>query len=220
MGVAVGLVIFSLAGILTGCAGFQVAGQFQTGRQALLINQPETALAYFLAAADRDPDFVYQSVYFQEGIWTYVGRTQYATGKFNEARQSLERALAKDQDDNMARLYLGLTLARSGDSTRGVKEIEAGMKGLHDWLEYIESARPFEAYWDPTREIRGAIEKDLDKIATKDFDLQQLIADGEWLGQRMESEIDRARRDERRRYEHDFDRQRGHSVGVGVGIGF
>jgi hypothetical protein len=120
----------------------------------------------------------------------------------------------------MARLYLGLTLARSGDSTRGVKEIETGMKGLHDWLEYIESSRPFEAYWDPTREIRGAIEKDLEKISAKDFDLQQLIADAEWLGQRMESEIDRARRDERRRYENDFDRHRGHSGGVGVGIGF
>jgi tetratricopeptide (TPR) repeat protein len=218
MGVATRLVIFSLAGILTACAGFQVAGQFQSGRQALLINQPETALAYFLAAADRDPDYVYQSVYFHEGIWTYVGRTQYATGKFNEARQSLERALAKDQDDNMARLYLGLTLARSGDATRGVKEIESGMKGLHDWLEYIERTRPFEAYWDPTREIRGAIEKDLEKISAKDFDLQQLIADAEWLGQRMESEIDRARRDERRRYENDFDRRRGPSVGVGIGF--
>jgi tetratricopeptide (TPR) repeat protein len=218
MGIAIRLVMFSFAGILTACAGFQVAGQFQAGRQALLINQPENALPYFLAAADRDPDYVYQSVYFREGIWTYVGRAQYATGKLNEARQSLERALAKDQDDNMARLYLGLTLARSGDAARGVKEIESGMTGLHDWLEYIERTRPFEAYWDPTREIRGAIEKDLDKISSKDIDPQQLIADAEWVGQRMESEIDRARRDERRRYENEFDRRRGPSVGVGVGF--
>jgi tetratricopeptide (TPR) repeat protein len=218
MGIPMWLLIFSLAGILTGCAGFQTAGQVNSGRQALLVNQPETALAYFLAAADRDPDFVYQSVYFSEGIWTYVGRTQYATGKLNESRQSLERALAKDQDDNMARLYLGLTLMRSGDSTRGVKEVEAAMKGLHDWLEYIERSRPFEAYWDPTREIRGAIEKELEKISAKDFDLKQLIADAEWLGERMESEIDRARRDERRRYENEFDRRPGFSLGVGIGF--
>ncbi len=178
MGIAIRLVMFSFAGILTACAGFQVAGQFQAGRQALLINQPENALPYFLAAADRDPDSVY----------------------------------------NMARLYLGLTLALSGDAARGVKEIESGMNGLHDWLEYIERTRPFEAYWDPTREIRGAIEKDLDKISSKDIDPQQLIADAEWVGQRMESEIDRARRDERRRYENEFDRRRGPSVGVGVGF--
>ncbi len=218
MGVASRLVILSFASLLAGCAGFQTAGQFQSGRQALLVNQPETALVYFLAAADRDPDFIYQSVYFREGIWTYVGRTQYATGKFNDARQSLERALAKDQDDHMARLYLGLTLARSGDTTRGVKEIEAAMKGLHEWLEYIERTRPFEAYWDPSREIRGAIEKDLEKISAKDIDPQQQLADAEWLGQRMESEIDRARRDERRRYDREFDRRRGLSVGVGIGF--
>jgi tetratricopeptide (TPR) repeat protein len=218
MGGRIRFVLWSLAGMLIGCAGFQTMGQFNSGRQALLINQPEIALPYFLAAADRDPDFVYQSVYFHEGIWTYVGRAQYATGKLNEARQSLERALAKDQDDDMARLYLGLTLARSGSSTEGVKEIESGMKRLHDWLEYTERTRPFEAYWDPTREIRGAIEKELEKISAKDFDLQQLIADGEWLGQRMESEIDRARRDERRRYENEFDRHRGPSLGVGIGF--
>jgi tetratricopeptide (TPR) repeat protein len=209
---------FLLICLLAGCAAYQVAGKFQAGRQALLVNQRETALAYFLEAAERDPDYIYRSMYFREGIWTYVGRPQYALGRYNEARQSLERALARDKDDNMARLYLGLTLARSGDAAKGTKEIEAAMKGIHDWLEYIERTRPFEAYWDPTREIRGAIEKDLDKIAAKDFALPELIADAEWVGQRMESEIDRARRDERRRYEHDFDRRRGLSVGVGVGF--
>ena len=212
------LLAFSLICVFAGCAGFQVAGQHQAGRQALLINQPETALAYFLEAAKRDPDYVYQSMYFREGIWTYVGRSQYALGRYNEARQSLERALAKDRDDNLARLYLGLTLARSGDTARGTNEIESAMKRIHDWLEYLERSRPFRVYWDPTRAIRGAIEKDLDKITAKDFALPELIADAEWVGQTMESEIDRARRDERRQYEQDFDRRRGLSGGVGIGF--
>mgnify|MGYP003694643011 CR=1 FL=1 len=64
-------------------------------------------------------------MYFREGIWTYVGRSQYALGRYNEARQSLERALAKDRDDNLARLYLGLTLARSGDTARGLMRSRA-----------------------------------------------------------------------------------------------
>ena len=177
------LLAFSLICVFAGCAGFQVAGEHQAGRQALLINQPETALAYFLEAAKRDPDYVYQSMYFREGIWTYVGRSQYALGRYNEARQSLERALAKDRDDNLARLYLGLTLARSGDTARGIKEIESAMKAIHDWLDYLERSRPFGVYWDPTREIRRAIEKDLDKITAKDFALPELIADAEWVGQ-------------------------------------
>jgi tetratricopeptide (TPR) repeat protein len=212
------LLTFSLVCVFAGCAGFQVAGEHQAGRQALLINQPETALAYFLEAAKHDPDYVYRSMYFREGIWTYVGRSQYALGRYNEARQSLERALAKDRDDNLARLYLGLTLARSGDTTSGIKEIGSAMKAIHDWLDYLERSRPYTVYWDPTREIRRAIEKALDKVTAKDFALPELIADAEWVGQTMESEIDRARRDERRQYEQDFDRRPGLSGGVGIGF--
>ena len=218
MGRIARLILVCLLGNLAGCASFQVAGQVQTGRQALLVNNPERALPYFLAAADSDPNYVYRSMHYSEGIWTYVGRAQYATGKLKEAQQSLERALANDKDDNMARLYLGLTLWRSGETSRGLKEIEAGMRGLHDWLEYIERTRPFEAYWDPLREIRGTIEKNLENISAKDFDRQQLIASAEWLGQRIESEIDKARQDERRQFDRDFERRRGPSVGVGIGF--
>lgn len=210
-----------LAGFLAGCAAYQVAGQVQTGRQALLINQPERALPYFREAAQNDPNYIYQSMHFREGVWTYVGRAEYGTGQFKEARRSLERALSTDKDDNLARLYLGLALARSGESSRGFKEIEAGMRGIHDWLEYMERTRPFDAYWDPVREIRTAIEKDLETVSGRDFNREQLIANAEWLGHKMEDEMDRVRQDERRQFDRDRrdrDRRRGPSVGLGIGF--
>lgn len=203
---------------MAGCAACGASGRFQAGREALLANDPERALAYFLEAATSDPKYVYRSMHFSEGIWTYVGRTQYATGKYNDARQSLELALAHDKDDNLAELYLGLTLARSGDFSRGLKEIEAGMRGLYDWLEYIDRSRPFEGYWDPTREIRKAIDNYLAASSGGDYGRGQLIPDAEWVGQAMENEIDRARRDERRQFDRDFERRRGLSVGVGIGF--
>jgi tetratricopeptide (TPR) repeat protein len=209
---------FLLILFLAGCAAFRVGGQFQAGRQALLANDPERALVYFLEAAQGDPGYVYQSMSFSEGIWTYVGRVQYATGKFKEAHQSLERALANDKNDLLARLYLGLSLARGEEHSRGLREIETGMRGIFDWLEYIERSRPFEAYWDPTREIRNAIEKDLAAIPGRDFNFEQLIANAEWVGQMMENEIDRARLYERRQFDRDFERGRGFSVGVGIGF--
>lgn len=211
-------ILICLIGFLSGCVAYRVAGQVNAGRRALLVNDFQSALPYFLAAADSDPNYVYYSVYYSEGIWTYVGRTQYATGKLNEARQSLERAVAMDKYDNLARLYLGLTLYRSGETQRGLKEIEGAMRGLHDWLEYIESARPFQAFWDPLREIRGAIEKDLQSMSAKEFDANQIVADAEWLGLRMEDEIEKVRQDERRQFERDFDRRNGGSVGVGIGF--
>jgi tetratricopeptide (TPR) repeat protein len=209
---------FIVISLLSACAAYNVGGQFVAGRQALLRNDPQTALGYFLAAAQSDPNYVFRAVYFHEGIWTYVGRTQYVTKRYQEARQSLERALSMDKDDNMARLYLGLTLARAGDLSRGIKEIESAMRGIHDWLEYINRTRPFEAYWDPLREMRNAIEKDLANISAKDFNPEQLIANAEWLGKRMEEEIDHVRQDERRQFDRDFDRRRGVSFGVGIGF--
>jgi tetratricopeptide (TPR) repeat protein len=205
--------------LISGCASFQAAGQVQSGRRALLINNPEQALANFQQAAASSPNYVYESGLFREGIWTYVGRAQYATGKLQEARQSLERALAAYKDDYLAKLYLGLTLARSDDLSMGLKEIDSGMKGLHDWLEYINASRPYTAYWDPTREIRSELEKDLAMIAGKDIDWSQLITSAEWIGQKMEDEMDKVKRDELEHYRRDeFGPGRGVSIGVGIGF--
>jgi hypothetical protein len=111
-------------------------------------------------------------------------------------------------------------LARTGDRARGLKDIQSGMQGLHDWLEYMERSRPFTAYWDPLREMRSELEKNLAMISGKDIAWDQLIASGEWIGKRMEEEIDNVRRDERREFErHDRDRV-GSGVSLGIGVGF
>jgi tetratricopeptide (TPR) repeat protein len=144
---------------LSGCDSFKVAGQFQSGRQAFLAKNYEEALTSFQQVARADPNYIFESGLYRQGIWNYVGRAQYNTGKLLEARKSLERALSVYQDDHLAKLYLGLTRARSDDSANGARDIESGMKGLYDWLEHYESTKPFEAFWDPRREIRSTIEK-------------------------------------------------------------
>jgi tetratricopeptide (TPR) repeat protein len=183
---------------LSGCDSFKVAGQFQSGLQAFLAKNYEEALTSFQQVARADPNYIFESGLYRQGIWNYVGRAQYNTGKLLEARKSLERALSVYQDDHLARLYLGLTRARSDDSANGARDIESGMKGLYDWLEHYESTKPFEAFWDPGREIRSVIEKDLKMISSNKIDWQQLISNAEWLGQKMEDEIDQVRRQESR----------------------
>jgi len=147
--------------LTTGCASFQTSGQFQSGRRALLINDPQTALAYLQQAAASDPNYIYQSMNFREGIWTYIGRAQYALGQWPEARGSLERALSIYRDDAMAQLYLGLTMARSGEQAEGRKQIQVGMKGIADWIEYLNRSTSYRAFWDPSGEIRKEIDKSL-----------------------------------------------------------
>jgi len=176
-----------------------VGGEVQYGRQALLAGSNETALGYFYSAAQRDPNYVYATGSSpKQVVWSYVGRTEYLTGRLPQARQTLERALSGNREEDIARLYLGLTLAREGDRQRGLKEIESGMRGIDSFLNYINQAQRFSIgqYWDPGRDIRSAIRNDLAMISAKDLDWQRLIANTEWLGIRMEQESDLARRQE------------------------
>jgi tetratricopeptide (TPR) repeat protein len=191
--------VLSLLALLSSCTSLQVGSDVAAGRRAMLSGNNEIALAYFQSAASKDPGYKYGTAY-QQSIWSYVGRTEYAVGRLPQARETLEKALGANRDEDITRLYLGLTLARSGDRQRGLKEIEGGMKGIHDWLDYINEAFRFSfgQFWDPARAIRSAIEGDLARISGRDLDWPKLIASGEWVGMMMEEEGDKARRDESR----------------------
>ena len=193
------LALLSLFVFLAGCTSLQTGGEVQSGRQALLEGRNEAALGYFYSAAQRDPNYVYATGSSpKQGVWSYVGRSEYLTGRFPEARKSLERAIASNRQEDIARLYLGLTLVREGDRQRGLKEIESGMRGINSFLDNISQTQRYSIgqYWDPDREIRSAIQRDLAMISGKDLDWQKLTADTEWLAIQMEQESDLARRQE------------------------
>jgi tetratricopeptide (TPR) repeat protein len=193
----ISLALFSLLVFLSGCTSLQTGGEVQHGRQALLEGKNEAALGYFYSAARMDPNYVYATGSSpKQGVWSYVGRSEYLTGRFPDARKNLERALAANQQEDIARLYLGLTLAREGDRQRGLKEIESGMRGINSFLDYISQAQRFSIgqFWDPDRDIRSAIQGNLAMISGRDLDWQRLTVNTEWLGIRMEEESDLARR--------------------------
>ena len=183
--------------LLSGCADFQAAREVNSGRQAYLIGNNEAAYAHFQKAAQADPQYVYGTA-LRQGVWSYVGRVNYDMGRLPQAREALERALAANREEDLSRVYFGLALAREGDRQRGLKEIEGGLRGVHQWLEYVDQnhGASFGRFWDPAREIRSAIQTDLVMVSGRDIDWPQLIAAGEWVGKRMEVENDRASRDE------------------------
>jgi tetratricopeptide (TPR) repeat protein len=190
-------IVFSSLMFLSACASFRAGTDVQSGRRALLTGNGETALAYFQSAAQQDPNYYYGTA-LKHGILSYVGRSEYAVGRYPQARETLEKALSANKDDNTARLYLGLAIARGGDRQRGLSEIESGMKGIHDWIEYITQAHRFSfgQFWDPARQIRSAIQADLAMISGRDLNWDKLISDSEWIGKEIEEEGDRARNDE------------------------
>ena len=191
------LALFSLLIFLAGCTSLRTAGEVQYGRQALLEGKSEAALGYFYSAAQIDPNYVYATGSSpKQSVWSYVGRTEYLTGRLPQARQTLERSLTGNREEDIARLYLGLTLAKEGDRQAGLKQIESGMRGINNFLDYITQAQRYSIgqFWDPDRDIRSAIQSNLAMISGKDLDWQRLTVDTEWLGIRMEEESDLARR--------------------------
>lgn len=188
------LTLFSLMGFLSACATVQTGGDVDQGRQALFAGNNQAALSYFQAAAQTDPNYVYGTE-LREGVLSYLGRAQYLTGNYPQARQTLERALAQHKSDNVARLYLGLTQVRLGDRQAGLKNIQAGMNGINNFLNYITTAfaMEFGQFWDPSGAIRASIKSDLAMISRGNIDWTKLVADGEALGIRIEREGDLAR---------------------------
>src|SRR5262245_44194699 len=119
-----------------------------------------------------------------------------------QARQTLEKAISRHRSDNVARLYLGLTLYRLGDQKAALTNIRSGMSGIYNWLEYLNTnfALEFGQGWDPGGTIRDGIKSDLAMISSGKINWAQLIADGEQLGIRIENEEDYYRDQNYRRY--------------------
>jgi len=175
----------------------QTGGDVAQGRQALFEGNNQAALSYFQSAAQTDPSYIYGTE-LREGVLSYLGRAQYLNGNYAQARQTLEKALSQHKGDNVARLYLGLTQVRLGDREAGLKNIQAGMNGINNFLNYITTAfaMEFGQFWDPSGGIRSSIKSDLAMISGGKIDWQKLIADGESLGIRIEREGDLARQQE------------------------
>ena len=255
---------------LSGCAGFETAGEFTRGRLALVRGDPNGALGNFQSIANAEPQFVARNGPLWESIWTYIGRAHYQSGKYPEAKDALEKGLAQQKGDHMGRLYLGLTLARlpvapakstgfsvqdivfalgegieservaalarergvafdlsreaegqlkkagadarlldeikkiraetAGKSepqtARAAKELAVALAGLRDDLDTFLANSLQGRFWDPGGELRKEIRNGIALLSARDQDWKKIIANGEWLGENLEEEIDKAREDE------------------------
>jgi tetratricopeptide (TPR) repeat protein len=179
--------------VASGCSGLQVAQQAQTGRLALQNGRPADAIAPLMQAAELDPNYTLPHT-VRKGVLTYLGRAYYETGRDADALITLEKALARDKDDHLAHVYVGLIRLRNGEPERGRIEGETGLKGIYDTLEYLGSNNFTGVYWDPRREIRSEIERTLaSKPETEDF-----VAAARNIASQFDAEFDRAVQDEAR----------------------
>ena len=186
--------LFSLWVWLSACgASFQEAGDMQKGLNALFTNNYPSAQSYFQSVAQADPNYSTATGQLREGVLSFVGRTQYLNGQLEAARDTLQKAVAQqgsDKDPTLARLYLGLTVARLGDRQAGLPDIASGTKGIVAFLDYIQQnfRWSFGPFWDRGDLIRNAANANLAKIAGGNFDWPTLISNSEALAMRFARE--------------------------------
>ena len=204
------LALLAFVLFLQGCVAYQVGGDIQKGRMELLYGDPKVALGYFERAAELDPDYRLNYTIVPEGVWTYVGKANLAAGNVPEARKALERARTRDED-NLAKVYLGLVMTRQGERDRGAKEIEAGLKGLYEWYDYVQFYHIDGQYWDPGKQLRKSIQSNLAGLTSRGSDSPELVQNIALLGREIEMEIDRAKDhrdlDQMRKYHGDEQRR-------------
>src|SRR5499425_429276 len=187
-------VIYFLAGLslsvlLSACATIRGGEDVDQGRQAMLEGDYQRALGLFQDAEKVNPTYVYGTE-LRAGVSSYLGRTQYLTGNYAQARQTLEKAVSQHRSDNVARLYLGLTLYRLGDQKVALTNIQRGMSGIYNWLNYMNTNFRYEygKDWDVSGAIRDDIKSNLAMISSGKIDWPQLVAGGERVGMAIERE--------------------------------
>ncbi len=183
------LSLLLLSVLLSACAAVRAGGDVEQGRQALLAGNNQAALGNFQNAEQADPNYVYGTE-LREGVSSFLGRAQYLTGNYAQARQTLEKDLRQHPSDNLARMYYGLTLYRLGDQKAALTNIQRGMQGIYNWLEYLNTnfAQEFGQGFDAGGTIRAGIKADLAMISSGKIDWPKLVADAERLGITVEQE--------------------------------
>lgn len=116
-----------------------------------------------------------------------------------EAESQLRKAGADDLLlDEIRKIRAEASKLRKANESQlreSTKELAAALTGIRDQLDYLNSTRTG-IFWDPNKEIRSQIQTGLALLSAPQPDWQKVFSAGEWVGQKLEEEIDLVRRDE------------------------
>ena len=112
-----------------------------------------------------------------------------------ESENQLRKAGADDFLLDQIKKIRAETDGRKNQVGDGGKEIAAGLTGIRDQLDYLNNSRSG-LFWDPKKEVRVQIQTGLALLSAPQPDWQKVLSTGEWVGEKLEEEIDLARRDE------------------------
>lgn len=183
---------------LVGCVAAQATREIQEGRRALLTGNAEAAVQHFEKATVLDSPNSGSPLH--ESAWTYLGRAYYDARSYLLARQAFDRALIQNQDDDIARLYFGLIGAREKPDASSHKQVQAGLQGVYDRIDYIKRFTFAGEFWDPSNQLSAELLDLIKVLSAPQVSWNNVIPRVEELMLKIENEVDQAQRDEATRY--------------------
>ena len=152
-------ILFASAILITaliGCSAqniprFGVGGRYEEGKDQFLRGRGgdmDTAIDALEFVVSKDPAY--------KNSLMYLGRAYYRKGRYQDAHAILQRALALDQEDELAWLAFGVTQLRIGQVDKGLESLKGGITlasrvmvdGYHNYT-----------YWDTRGLIRASIRR-------------------------------------------------------------
>lgn len=141
---------------LVGCTSQQiprlgVGGKYEEGKDQFLRGRGgnmDAAIEALEFVVSKDPTY--------KNSLMYLGRAYYRKGRFRDAYEILQRAVALHQDDEIAWIAFGATQLRVGQIDKGMESLKGGItlaskvmvEGYHNYM-----------YWDTRGLIRGSIRR-------------------------------------------------------------
>ncbi|MSP40041.1 MAG: tetratricopeptide repeat protein [Deltaproteobacteria bacterium] len=118
---------------------FGMGGRYEEGKEQFMRGRTgdmDLAITALENVVSQDPMYKFSL--------TYLGRAYYRKGRFQDAYAVLQRAVAVNNDDEMAWMALGLTEMRIGRIDNGIETLKGGitlgskafMNGYHNWLYF------------------------------------------------------------------------------------
>jgi tetratricopeptide (TPR) repeat protein len=122
-----------------------------------------------------------------------------------EAEGQLKKAGADARLLEEIKKVRAATAAKGEPQTaRAAKELNAALTGLRDDLNRFTANSLQGRFWDPGGPIQTEIGNGLTLLSARERDWAKIVASGEWIGQKLEEEIDSARRDESNEFKREL----------------
>ena len=169
------LLLAIVLGSFLGCArpaGLGIGGQYNDARLEFVGRGGnfDKAIVDLEYVVSRDP--------FYKDSLTFLGRAYYKRGRYKDAFQVLQRALAVKSQDEIAWVALGLTQLRLGDDQKGMESLKGGLTLLS---KLSDNGYKGIEFWDRNGLVRNSLRRMAFLVAKGPDEKQNIIQSGELL---------------------------------------